>query len=422
MLTTLIYVTLALLTQRVTAALSRECSLLLIRLGTEGRSQSEADDARNHGSIMYAISHAVEMALAHDIMVKRQGFDLSREDEQAKYRHRGTLAALIGGHPVIFAPHGRPSRIAVITYATRPCDSHSDQTTNTQYLWMARTYEVEPLDDQRARIHVARMRTHIIGTHEDIVDAHPVMSEIAWLAERGHTHVILLAHHFGTTHLGRAHERKSPHMRRTFLDRAHELFPAICFYPLHRDVFPATRLRRQQNESAFEVLTFADHERLYDQHARSILRGVLPIYTLATLRIVGSEDERPQSGFCTYFYDIDHRMADWSWQEARRAEILGTGADTGVRTAIIDALRAVHFLESEKEPDSENRMLAVLDPYDWTNPDTRAKAGEIEIMSRRRNGDVYLNLTAVLTTIGDVMRRPKNTTLIPPNEVQNASA
>lgn len=180
------------------------------------------------------------------------------------------------------------------------------------------------------------------------------------------------------------------------------------FYTLRRDVFAATRLRnRGMDESAFEVLTFADHQQLYKQNADRLTRSVLPIYTFATLNVVGSSDGRPQSGFCTYFFDEERRIGDAAWHEATKADILGFGGDGSVRASLISVLRAVHFLESEKprQKNSSQIFLPVLDPYDWVAPVQRAHAGEIVIMDRPREGSVILSLPAMLSHITGVLKQ-----------------
>ena len=247
------------------------------------------------------------------------------------------------------------------------------------------------------------MRNRVIGTRDDLGDAQPVLTELSWLAAQGYEHGMLLSHHFGNPHLGRAAERKAPHASLEFLDDAHQRFPQMRFYTLRRDVFPAPRLRRRTSaESAFEVVTFADHQQLYERHARDLFRGVMPVYTFATLNVVGREDNRPQSGFCTYFFDVDHRMNDLAWQEATKADMLGFGGDGGVRASLISVLRAIHFLESERQGSSV--FLPVLDPFDWATPVHRAATGEVEIMRRRRKGEVLLSLPAVLSHITEVLK------------------
>jgi hypothetical protein len=49
--------------------------------------------------------------------------------------------------------------------------------------------------------------------------------------------------------------------------------------------------------------------------------------------------------------------------------------------------------------------LPVLDPFDWASPSTTAAAGEVEIMSRRRTGNVLLSLPAVLAHATKVLHK-----------------
>ena len=182
----------------------------------------------------------------------------------------------------------------------------------------------------------------------------------------------------------------------------------MMFYTLRRDVFAATRLRsKNKDESAFEVFTFGNHAHLYEQNADRLTRSIIPIYTFATLNVVGNSDDRPQSGFCTYFFDVERRTADMVWQEKTRTNILGSGGDSSIRDSLISVLRAIHFLESEKPtPTSKSPIFSpVLDPYDWVTPTQRAHAGEIVIMERRRKGSVILSLPALLCHITGVLKQ-----------------
>lgn len=75
--------------------------------------------------------------------------------------------------------------------------------------------------------------------------------------------------------------------------------------------------------------------------------------------------------------------------------MLGFESGKGPKDSITSVLRAVHFLESEK-PANKAQLLPVLDPFEWATPQSSAASGEIEIMSSRRQGSVYLSLSSVL--------------------------
>lgn len=149
------------------------------------------------------------------------------------------------------------------------------------------------------------MNSQLVNTRKEFNTPHGILAEIASLRAEGFQHIILLSHHFGNRHIGRAAERHSPHGTFEFMGDAAKRFPDVFLYSMRRDVFPATRLRRRQShESAFEVVSFKDHIDMYDEIAKDLLRSTLPIYTFATLSVI-DEELRPQSGFCTYFFDVD---------------------------------------------------------------------------------------------------------------------
>jgi hypothetical protein len=399
--TALVYVTIWLISRKARASCP-DVSTLILRVARDGKRPDREDDAASPSTTLYAISHAMEKALAREGNVKLQGYTAAGDDVTRDYRKRGAVAALGGGQTLSFNLDGSLGRVALVTYVTRPCDAHPSSPEPDVFLFTCRTYVAEQ-EGSSAKLKVARMRSRVIGTRDDLGDAQPVLTELSWLAAQGYEHVMLLSHHFGNRHLGRAAERHAPHGSLEFLDDAHQRFPQMRFYTLRRDVFPATRLRRRTSaESAFEVVTFADHQQLYERHARDLFRGVMPVYTFATLNVVGRDDNRPQSGFCTYFFDVDHRMNDLAWQEATKADMLGFGGDGGVRASLISVLRAIHFMESERQGSSV--FLPVLDPFDWATPIHRAATGEVEIMRRRRKGEVLLSLPAVLSHITEVLK------------------
>jgi hypothetical protein len=134
-----------------------------------------------------------------------------------------------------------------------------------------------------------------------------------------------------------------------------------------------------------------------------VLRSLMPVYTFATLHVVGDET-RPQSGFCTYFFDAEHRLSNFSLKETARANILGTGEAASVRTSLVSVLRALHFMESEK-PSVGGKLLPVLDPFDWATPSSTAAAGEIEVMSRRGGRNVLLSIPALFANVARVLHK-----------------
>jgi len=413
--TVLSYVTIWLLMRRI-RTVHPGFTTLLLRVTTHGRSKFPEKDKDNKSTIMYAISRALEHGLGREGIVKLQGYVINGDSPDevsnggmltARYRKSSAVAALTSGQVLSFNLEGSLDRVALVSYMTRPCDTHPLSLEPDLFLFTCRTYVAER-HGSGARIRVARTRTHIIGSRDDFGEAQPVLTELRWLASQGYNHVMLLSHHFGNRHLGRAAERHAPHGSREFLDKVHQEFPQMMFYTLRRDVFAATRLHiKKREESAFEVFSFGDHANLYKQNAERLMRGIIPVYTFATLNVVGNSDERPQSGFCTYFFDVERRMADAAWQEATRADILGFGGDGSVRASLISVLRAVHFLESEKPKQTNSSQIfsPVLDPYDWVTPVQRAHAGEIVIMEGRREGSVILSLPAMLSHITGVLKQ-----------------
>ena len=156
------------------------------------------------------------------------------------------------------------------------------------------------------------------------------------------------------------------------------------------------------------MLSFKDHQEMYEATSADALRSILPVYTFATLAVVGQDDERPQSGFCTYFYDAEQRISDIEVAKLTEQNILGLGGRDGIRKSLVSVLRAIHFMESEK-PASKLVQLPVLDPYGWVAPVKRSTAGELPVMTRRGGRTVLLSLPAVLAHVTKVLHKEEAT-------------
>lgn len=379
-------------------------SMTIVRLQHTGRSKNQETDAHDGNTAVYAISQALEKALTRELPVKLQGLTTTNDARDTiRWKNRGALSALLGGQPVRFSQQGRLSKVAVVSYVTRPCDMHPAFPDADGYLFVSRTYVADSVEGE-ATLRVDGMHSRLVGSRKDFDTPHLILEEIARLRQAGYEHVLLLSHHFGNRHIGRAADRHSPHGTLEFLDEAAKRFPNVHLYPLRRDVFPATRLRkRTSQESGFEVLRHEAHREMYLDGAKDVLRSLLPVYTFATLHVV-SDEGRPQSGFCTYFFDAENRLSDFSLREATRANILGTGSGDEVRQSLVAVLRAIHFLESER-PSDRARLLPVLDPFDWATPTTTAGAGEVEVASRRGGRRILLSMPAVLAHVTKVLHR-----------------
>lgn len=399
----LVYMALWDLVQRVKASVPG-LTMTLVRLQLSGKSGNRELNAHDGNTAIYAISQAIEKALTRELPVKLQGLTTDNDAKDSiRWRNRGALAALLGGQPVRFGKEGSLDKVAVVTYVTRPCDVHPEFPQADGYLFVSRTYVADSVDGT-TELRVDRMLSRLVEQRKDFRTPHLILEEIARLRKAGYQHIIMLSHHFGNRHIGRAAERHAPHGTLEFLDEAATSFPDVHLYPLRRDVFPATRLRKRQSlESGFEVVRYDAHQKMYQDDATDVLRSLLPIYTFATLHVIGDEG-RPQSGFCTYFFDAEHRLSNFNLKESTRANILGTGEAETVRASLVSVLRGIHFMESEK-PSDKNRLLPVLDPFDWATPTTTAAAGEVEVMSRRGGRSILLSMPAILAHVTKVLHK-----------------
>ena len=402
-----VYVVLWELQRRVRAE-KPDVALSIVRLQHTGRKLKREDDAKDPNTVVYAVSQALERALAREGAVKLQGLttqaDAGGSTRNLEWKRKGALHALLGGQPLQFALEGSLDKVALLTYVTRPCDSHPAYADADGYLFVSRTYTAERQGDTSI-LRAQRMRSRLVESRQEFKNPQPILEELARLRADGFKHVMLLSHHFGSRHIGRAAERHAPHGTLEFLDAAMKRFDDLHLYTLRRDVFPATRLRkREAGESGFEVVNFKDHQAMYASLSQEVLRSVVPVYTFATLTVVGEEKERPQSGFCTYFYEVEQRISNIEAAKTAEMNILGIGQASDVRKSLVSVLRAIHFMESEK-PAAKSMLLPILDPFDWANPTKTTQSGEIEVMNRRGSRSVLLSLPAVLAHVTKVLHK-----------------
>lgn len=391
----LVYVALWELVRRLKQLEKPPASVFLLRLQPRGRDAKDTDG----NQALYAISHALERALCRELPVKMQGFLTEGANED--WRKRGALVALQAGSPVHTRRSGGLDNVAIVSYVTRPCDTHPLYTDSDGFLFVSRTYRADREGDG-FRLYLDSMQSRLVDSRKSFREPQLVLEEIARLEKAGYRHIILLSHHFGNRHIGRAAERHAPHSTFEFLEEAATKFPQVVLYPLRRDVFPATRLhKRKASESAFEVLDFSAHKAMFDAAKADMLRSLIPVYTFATLAVV-EEAHHPQSGFCTYFLDVEERLSQWS--ELARHNILGIGTSTAARDSLVGVLRAMHYLESEK-CSAKVQMLPVLDPFDWATPSGSGAAGELTVMQRRQKGSVELSFAAILAHVTKVLHK-----------------
>lgn len=378
--------------------------LMMLRFQAEGKTAHGDKDRLSGTEVMYAIAQAVELALANEAQVFMQGLALQ---DVNRFKVSGTYAALQGAFPVVLRTPTTPEvpRLGLISYATRPCDEHPAFPEADGYLYTAKTYLAEAVTEPFPGYRLWEDRTQTyLQSRRSFEEPSLILEEVGRLRELGCQHVLLLGHHYGNWHIGRTAARHTPHTKPEFLNLVAAKFPDVTLYTLRHDVFPATRLRqRAAEESAFEVLQVREHEEFWQPADKEVRRDLVPVYTFATLRVVGDDGKRPQSGFCTYFLETDSRTQHLEWAERARSELVDIQRTSTVRPALLAMLRGLHFLHAEK-PGKQGQAQPILDPHGWVNPATIGGAGEIMVISSRRRGGVVLSLPALLAQASTVLR------------------
>jgi hypothetical protein len=402
-LTVLVYVFLQVLTERIARERGERIPALMLRFQTQGKkaASSEGDP------LVYAASQAIESALMRDVPVRMQG--LVDDGGNRQYKDKGAAFALSSAFPLVLSVGTKPmvGKIAVVIYTTRPCDSHPSLGDADGFLFRVKTYLAEAVDEPYAgyRLSFDRMQSYVVETQDEFKSPKLIVEEVARLHGLGFEHIILISSHYGNRRINRSAQRHSPHTQTAFLDEVATKFSSVSLYMLRRDVFPAFRLHtRERHESAFESVRLSDHNEFAIGTGDGLQKQLVPVYTFATLAIVGQDGaSRPQSGFCTYFLDTDYQVRNTEWRERIRSNILSS--TTGVRECLLLALRGLHFLEAEKQPDG-GCFKPVLDPYAWVQPISTEAAGEIEVFpASRRKGNILLSLSALLSHVTDALHR-----------------
>lgn len=392
-----VYTTLQVVAKSFTVGRKQPLSALMLRFQVQGENAHKTAGDR----LIYAAAQAIEAALMQDLSLRMQGMVTNNPTD---YQKSGTAFALSAAFPLLFSATPTLPKIAVVIYATRPCDVNLKIPDADGFIFRAKTYLADatttPLIGYRLRFE--KMQSQVVSNQDAFENPQLIFEEVARLHRFGYAHIILISNHYSNRRINRSAQRHSPHTQTCFVDEIAAHFPTVNLYMLRRDVFTAIRLRsRNNNESAFHTTHLSDH------HHAAILPGelvkqLIPVLTFATLKVVGDNTERPQSGFCTYFFDTEQTGNNIEWRERARAHLL---TDSPIRESLLAVLRGLHFLETEKKPEN-NQNKPVLDPFSWIQPATIGGAGEIQVIPPTKDtGGIELSLPAVLTRISDVLHR-----------------
>ena len=379
--------------------------IFMLRLQKEGKGGT--DKPPSGSEAIYAVFKALELTLGHESSVFMQGLVL---DKISKYSNTGASSAILSGFPLVMKTDAGNAQVSnfepmgILNYATRPCNQFGD-TSNSLFLMSSKSYTAFPQTDpfQAMILEEGPSRLNILGESE-FDNPKYVFEEISRLERVGCKNIILLWHHHGTWRIGRTAERHAPHSKPDFIERAAQRFPELTLYLFRRDFFPAIRISGQSKQpEAFEVQRASDHSSFQARNKISSGREIIPFYTFATLFVVATEQERPQSGFCTYYLEFDSRVSSVEWAEKARATIIDSDRSSIMRPAIITALRGLHYLHAEK-PVSNKCIQPKLYPYDWIKPPSIGGLGEMHAIKGPGKPNVIISFPAVLSRVTSVLR------------------
>ena len=302
----------------------------LLRLHADKATSDPSSGSR----ALFAASQAVETALARDFEVHMQGLVL--EDAIPSDKRRGVFHALFAGFPLVIErraplnePHTPEQTLGLVTFGSRPCTSSGEQPGDN--LFTVRTYRAEAVTEPFTgyRFWCDAVRTEIREAREGEAVPPTVTEEILRLYDLGCRHILLLAHRYGGRRIGGS-VRYKLHDHAGTLAALAATHPDLFVYPLVRDTFPVTRMRRRdtENEDAFEILAPDEHLAGGTLAVGDLRRDCSPIYSLATLHVIG-EATKPQSGVSTYFLLRNESSASIEHPERMQANLLLTARSDG---------------------------------------------------------------------------------------------
>jgi hypothetical protein len=372
----LVYVTLLRLFQRT----GERPTVSVLRIQQQGRSAEKLGGEE----AVYAAAQATEAVLGRDADLRMQGLVLD-EGVPDRYKLAGAYAALFAGFPLhIEQRQGERPTAGVVSFAARPCNEHPDLLDAPgEQLVVARSYLAAPSDTpvRGYELRCAGTSTGIVGAEAAVPVC--VEDEVARLYAGGCRHLILVEHRFGERRTGGHATHARLRIQNAAMRLLAERYSDLVVYPLVRDTFSATRLRSRDTriEDAFEILRPAEHLDALSDAARALRRDFTPVYSLATLHVVGGSREefgKPQSGYCTYYLRRDNEAS------AEAGAVLAhnlIAPSSPVRSGLLSVLRGIHYLEAERSV-TPRAVQPVLDPYDWMAPESAGKVGEVVVFER----------------------------------------
>jgi hypothetical protein len=386
-----------------------EFTTLMLRLQETRKSDEGSGDA-----YVYAAAQTIEAMLAQDTSVRMQGLALEnlikQDNSTTKWVKRGTFDALLSAFPIAISTPTPPSigKIGLISYANRPCNETPLLNSNERsHLFLTQSYVATAVKQPFPgyELKAERMQSDIVDSPERLQRQRLVQEEIGHLQAQGCQHIILLSHAYGGRRINRIADYHSSLTSIEFLEEVLGTFPDLTIYTMLRDVFSATRLRSRAKwgEAAFEILQAGDHTNLLTPVETVLhVRDLIPVYTFATLYVI--EEQRPQSGFCSYFLISDRRVSNINWTERPRQHLIDPERNSIVRPCLITVLRGLHFIEAERGVKG-GQLIPVLDPFSWISPTTIEAAGDVQVLHTRRKGQVLLSYRALLNHIATVLHR-----------------
>ncbi|GCD54080.1 hypothetical protein [Acetobacter pasteurianus] len=380
------------------------------------------DSATGTGAdTFYAAFKAIEIALSSQVRIKAQGFNASDDrDENIKfYKKKGTLNALNAAYrvelgipfPLLF------NKTGIIDYEIRPSEVNAHGEV-LSYVSVVRTYIAQRSQDNtgNATLILEHGRNFINVDRTDDLSATQsntaVKKALDMLIDKlGCETVLLIGRQHGDRRIGRAEDRHRKADPEKFLQVLRSTYPRVRIIPLVRKRSLVLRLKGQRNSTpiAYEIVGAQDHASLTSGNylgEEPAPASLSPIYSVATLHVVGDEHWSPRSGLTTYSWLQGPTVPNCHYTDAlhRAREVLIDGSAAQKSLCLI--LRSLHYIETERSPKKNGGsrlFLPLLNPF---NAKSTAEMGEIEITQAHSNmhmGSLHISGPALFSRINDVL-------------------
>lgn len=393
-------------------------TLLIFRAQEAKQDMSKPNEAE---TAYYASFRSVVFSLEGQRQVLSQGIRIVEKEKSLSHKKKNAFSSLFGGQPIVMSGESLPDTnvtCGLIVVAGRPCDKSGGLLDREKtYLVRTRSYMLK----RKLEADIPTYFVHRFKSKNDWVEklspgeyVSGISDEIMDLYNAGAKDIGILHHQHGNSRYHRTELTQETVLDLSSLSGFVSKHPGMTVYPMVRSVLPGLKGQvkgGRRNKCFYELYNpTANAQALINKEEGE--ERVTPIYSLATLRVIGSEEEMTQFGVSSYHLFRDATVLDTPFSERMGYNLTNreSSPDKNVYDAMRLLLRGIHLLEREQGldqmPYQEELGVrgVVLDPYaDWAYPQNKSQVGEINV-GKVQGSDVYVSLSGVLARYEKIYR------------------